>query len=71
MNKTLKAVRTWKRDGSENVMSVAAAVENIHSRAYPSHGKDVVRESKDEIEHKLMNGIVLETPLAEWRLEYR
>jgi hypothetical protein len=58
-----KAVRTWKRDRTRNVMPLSSAVENLRRNGVDVHG-----QGKDTIAERLVSGSVLETPLAEFRI---
>lgn len=55
------AMRTWKSDGSINVMRLDTAVENIKRRA-----KDIVTRKQDRstIMARLLRGEEIETALA-------
>jgi hypothetical protein len=57
----LMARRTWKRDGSENVMRLDVAAENLH---YNCVNLTIRKRSRQQIEEMLEGGLRLETPLA-------
>ena len=53
------AVRTWVRDGSENIMTLAVACENLHGK---------LGKSREQIAGLLLSGESLETKHATFRL---
>jgi hypothetical protein len=55
------AVRTWKSDGSQNLMSVKVAALNIQSN---TKDPKVMRMKTSEIAELLLCGRALETPFA-------
>ena len=50
-------VRMWKRDGTTNLMSLGAAVENLRHNGWGEYGERA-------IENMLNDGQALETPHA-------
>lgn len=62
----MNAVRTWKRDGSTNTMTLDAAALNLirWHRHYPDYN-----ESLAHLRKRLAAGETIETPWASFRLE--
>jgi len=58
---TIDAVRTWKRDGSQNVMPLGAAIESVRHSSTPT-------PAASEVYSRLMGGEVVETPCATFRV---
>ena len=52
-------IRTWVRDGSENVMPLAVACENLRGK---------LGKSREQIEGLLLSGEALETKHATYQL---
>jgi hypothetical protein len=61
------AVRTWKRDGSQDVMSLDAAVENLSRNELDTAGSAADRQ--EVVRRALLAGETLETPLARFALK--
>ena len=61
----MQAMRTWKSDGSVNVMRLDYAAENIRGTA-----QDIVTRKQDRstIMTRLLKGEKIETPLAEFSI---
>lgn len=59
----VEIVRTWKRDGSCNVMSLDAAAHNLHANGKDQFAEDGV-ENRRGIRTALLRGHRLETALA-------
>lgn len=57
-------VRTWRKDGSTNVLPLAAAVDNLIFR-----GIDTARQSPATIAQRLILGEYVETRLAVFRVQ--
>ena len=57
----MRAMRTWKSDGSINVMRLDTAAENLRRTA-----KDIVTRKQDRstVMARLLRGEEIETPLA-------
>ena len=63
-------IRTWKRDGSTNEMTLEAAVDNLASNAVEFLGTvQPMPARKRIVEGRLMRGEIVETPLAWFRLD--
>lgn len=56
-----RAVRTWDSDGSQNVMSLAAAAMNLASRG-------LERATARRAAERLLAGETLETPCASFKV---
>ncbi len=57
----LRAVRTWKRDGSVNVMSLEAATGNLRQNGH-------AKTSEGELAEAIIRGETLGTARADFRL---
>jgi hypothetical protein len=62
-------VRTWKRDGSQDIMSLDAAVENRSRNARDAAGS--TDERRESVRRALLAGELLETPLANFAMKER
>jgi hypothetical protein len=62
-------VRTWKRDGSRDVMSLDAAVENLSHHECDATGSP--EERRESVRRALLAGEMLETRLANFALQVR
>ena len=60
-------VRTWKRDGTRDVMSLDAAVENLSRNERDVTGS--TDERRDSVRRALLAGEILETPLANFAMK--
>jgi hypothetical protein len=60
-------VRTWKRDGSHDVMSLDAAVENLSRNEPESAGS--IEDRREAVKRALLAGETLETRLASFALK--
>jgi hypothetical protein len=61
------AIRTWKRDGSQDLMSLNAAVENLSRHERDDAGAEAERQ--EAVRRALLAGETLETPLARFTLQ--
>jgi hypothetical protein len=60
-------VRTWKRDGSRDTMSLDAAVENLSRNERDAAGSP--DERRESVRRALLAGELLETPLASFAMK--
>jgi hypothetical protein len=60
-------IRTWKRDGSRDAMSLDAAVENLSRNDSRESGS--IEERRVAITHGLLAGVTIETRLASFALQ--
>jgi hypothetical protein len=57
-------IRTWKRDGTTNVMSLDVAVANLEDNVIDESTKLPIEQRVQQIREALEGGLTLETPLA-------
>jgi hypothetical protein len=60
-------VRTWKRDGSRDIMSLDAAVENLSRNERDAAGS--TEDRRESVRRALLAGEMLETPLASFAMK--
>ena len=61
-------IRTWRRDGSTNVMGLDVAIENLSRGGAELVGPDSDR--REVVRKALLAGETLTTPLAAFTIEY-
>lgn len=61
-------IRTWKRDGSTNVMDLEAAVLNLIQRSH-CYGYASIFDRRRKIRRALLDGLKLETEIATFKRE--
>ena len=60
-------IRTWRRDGTTNVMDLNVAIENLSQSATDLVGPDSDR--RELLRKALLAGEILTTPLASFTIE--
>jgi hypothetical protein len=65
---SMKISRIWKRNGDENRMDFEVALDNLVSNCNEYKEKMNPQEKRDDIYQRLLDGEVVETPLAWFKI---